>query len=218
MDEPTDLDLLNRWRTGESKAGELLFDRYYDEIHRFFASKVKEDVADLVQTTFVGCIEAKERFDGRNGSPFKAYLFGIARYKMFEFFRSRRREAHLSALDSTSMSIEEIGGSLTTWLHDKNNHHLLRRALPRIPLESQLLLELYLWENFTAQQLAVVMEIPEDTVRSRFRRAKQLLCRQVTRAASTPAEGTETLDSISTWCLDMQDRRDREYPELRWAR
>ena len=218
MSELPDFELLNRWRAGDCMGGELLFERYYDGVHRFFATKIKEDVTDLVQATFMGCVEAKERFDGRNSSTFKAYLFGIARFKLFEFFRERRRDAHLSALDSVSMSIGDIGGSLKTWLHDKYNHHLLRRALPRIPLDFQLLLELYLWENFTAQQLALVMRIPEDVVRSRFRRAKELLRAEIVRAASTPAEGTETLDSISGWCLDMQEKRDKEYPELKWAK
>jgi hypothetical protein len=64
---------------------------------------------------------------------------------------------------------------------------LLLQAMRKIPLESQMILELYYWENMTAKDIGDVLEIPEGTARTRIRRAKQLLEAQLGELATSPA-------------------------------
>ena len=210
--DPSDVELLEQWRGGDRKAGQALFERHYDAIYRFFDSKVREDVADLVQSTFVACVEGRDRFEG--AAAFKTYLFGIAKYKLYEHFKRRRRNARVADVDPASMSIEEVGGSPSTWLRDQYDLQLLRRALPRIPLDMQLLIELYLWEGFTGGQLGRVMGIPENTVRARIRRAKELLEREFRKLEASPEEVTATLRSLSLWLAEMRELKDDRYPGM----
>ena len=73
----SDRDLLEAWRDGDAKAGETLFDRHFDRVYRFFQTKVdRQDVDDLVQQTFMGCVQSRERFRGE--SQVGTYLLGIA--------------------------------------------------------------------------------------------------------------------------------------------
>lgn len=207
-----DSELLAQWREGDRRAGQLLFKRHYDSVYRFFSAKVREDVADLVQGTFAACVQGQARFKGE--ATFKTYLFGIAKNKLFEHFKRRRRDARLAELDPVEMNIEQVGGSPSTWLRGKHDLLLLQRALPRIPIDHQLLLELYFWERFTAGQLAIVMEIPENTVRARIRRAKALVEREIDALEPSPAERYATLQSLSAWLDEMRDLKAERFPGL----
>jgi len=51
--EPSDGELLERWRTGDALSGEALFERYYDMVERFFLNKVSGGGKDLVQETYL---------------------------------------------------------------------------------------------------------------------------------------------------------------------
>src|SRR5262249_7225174 len=59
--DPSDGELLERWRAGDTRSGEALFERYYDMVERFFLNKVAGSVKDLVQETFMRCVESRER-------------------------------------------------------------------------------------------------------------------------------------------------------------
>ena len=41
---PTDIELLDRWKAGEQRAGEQLFERHFDSLYRFFRNKVGDAV------------------------------------------------------------------------------------------------------------------------------------------------------------------------------
>jgi DNA-directed RNA polymerase specialized sigma24 family protein len=49
------------------------------------------------------------------------------------------------------------------------------------------LLELYFWEPLSARQIGEVMCLPEGTVRTRLRRAKDLLGRELARLSGEPS-------------------------------
>ena len=66
MEMDTDRQLLEAWRGGDKKAGKRLFERHYDALTRFFRNKVGPEAPDLVQQTFLGCLERIDRFrEGR---------------------------------------------------------------------------------------------------------------------------------------------------------
>ncbi|MCA9650295.1 MAG: sigma-70 family RNA polymerase sigma factor [Myxococcales bacterium] len=208
-----DLELLRAWRSGQPKAGHTLFRRYYDDVYRFVDSKVPaEDVEELVQETFATLVRKRDEFSG--DASFRSYLLGIARLHLLEHYRRRHRDSLNDPLDFSRITAAELGGSMSSVLGRQREHALLRLALPRIPLDHQILLELYLWEEFTAAQLAQIMDIPENTVRSRFRRAKQLLEAQVRQLAEHPEQLTSTLETLSSWIDDVQLAARRRLPSL----
>ena len=74
---PQDTELLEAWRRGDREAGNLLVERYFVPVYRFFRNKVTGDLDDLVQNTFLRCSQAKD--DIRQHSSFRPYLFRVAR-------------------------------------------------------------------------------------------------------------------------------------------
>ena len=197
----TDLELLEAWKTGDRKAGSELFERHFDSICRFFANKVQSDVDDLVQRTFIACVEGKERFRGQ--SSFRTYLFGVAHNVLRSHLRKRKREGE--RFDFGITSVFDMGLSPTTLIAQRKEQLLILQALRRVPLDHQIVLELYYWEAMTAKDLGEVLDIPEGTVRGRIRRAKQLLEEALAELAETD-DLKSTVSNLDSWARSLRER------------
>jgi RNA polymerase sigma-70 factor (ECF subfamily) len=177
----TDLELLDAWRAGDSTAGDELVSRHWASISRFFRSKVGDDDADLISQTFLACVENKNRIEIEN---VKAYLFGIARRRLADHLRTRMRSP---ALDLAVSSLVDLKTGPATALARQQRSELLRDGLARIPLDDQIALELAYFESLSTKEIANVLEIPENTVRSRLSRARDKL-RTALAELATPEE------------------------------
>ena len=163
-------DLIERWRAGDADAGAKLCQRYLPDIERFFAGKIGREAEELVQATFLACIEARERF--RGDSSFRTFLFGIARRQMYAFFRGRRRQ---DLLDFSVTSLLALDTGPITHAARNEEHRQLLDALQELPLEQQLLIELYYWEEMSSKDLAEIFDISQATVHTRLSRARRVL-------------------------------------------
>lgn len=85
-----DVELLDAWKGGDRRAGAALFERHYPAVLRLFHNKAGEQGKDLIQRTFLRCLEARDRI--LPGSSFRSFLFGIARNVLLEHFRGVRRD------------------------------------------------------------------------------------------------------------------------------
>lgn len=168
----TDQELFEAWSAGEQDAGSQLIDRHYDAIVRFFRTKAPGAVDDLTQRTFLRCAEARARF--RGSSSVRTFLYGIARNVLFEHVRGRVRDGRRSP-DVSAASLHDLDPGLHTQASDRDDRRLLVAALHRLPLDLQLALELYYWEELSVDELAELLGIPPGTVKSRLFRARKLL-------------------------------------------
>ncbi len=166
-----DAELLEAWAGGDKAAGERLFERHFEAVARFFRNKLAADVAheDLIQQTFLGCVEARDRFRGE--ASFRSFLFAIAHRQLAKHWRSRSRDR----LDFQTVSIFDLDASPSAALAQNQEQQRLLLALRRIPIDSQVALELHYWESMTAAEIGEVLGIPLGTAKTRLRRAKQLL-------------------------------------------
>jgi RNA polymerase sigma-70 factor (ECF subfamily) len=196
------MELLEQWREGDRRAGSQLFERHFDSICRFFANKVTADVDDLVQRTFAACVEGKERFRGQ--STFRTYLFGVAHNVLRSHLRKRRREGE--RFDFGVTSVFDLGLNPTTLIAQHKEQQLTLQALRRIPLDHQVVLELYYWEEMTAKDLAEVLEVPEGTVRGRIRRSKQLLEEQLRLLAENDLDLESTMSNLDSWARSLRKK------------
>lgn len=162
LQESDEKTLLEAWRAGDARAGATIVERHFDGVYRFFRSKCRDDVDDLVQQTFISCLEARESFRGE--CTFRTLLFGIARRRLYDHYRSMQR---VRALDFTTTSVRALGTSPSAALVRRDEIALLEDALRELPVESQMLLELHYWEGLSTRELAQVFEVSEGTIKSR---------------------------------------------------
>lgn len=198
LDEKLDEELIGAWRSGQQEAGEALFERYYDRVYRFFCNKFAADTRDLVQQTFMACVEGRERL--RAGSSFRSYLFAVAHNVLRMHLRTRYR-AELVDLDGVTDSVTayELSPGPSTILTRSREEQILLQALRSIPLEQQMLLELRYWEELKSSDIADILDVPDNTVRSRLHRAHGNLKVAMERLVASPAELASTIDNLDEW-------------------
>lgn len=181
-----DVELLERWRAGDTSAGEMLFERHFDAIVRFFRNKLTEGTDDLVQRTFLACVEGRDRL--RDDASFKSYLFGVAHNLLRKHFHARER----SPIDFTSRSAFDLGPSPSSVVAKTQAEQLVLDGLRRVPLDYQVALELHYWEELTAAEIADATGVPLGTAKTRIRRGRELLLETI--AELTGGSMPESLD------------------------
>ncbi len=187
-----DLALLDAWANGDRDAAGTLLDRYVDPLGRFLRGKVA-DVEDCVQETFTRCLARRQGLTP--GSSFRAYLFATARNLLYEQFRKSARRQ----IDPQRTSLADLGPTPSAILGRDQERQLMMAALQRIPVESQLAIELYYWESLSVAEMASVLEIPVGTVKSRLHRARGQLRRQLEQLDQADAAVRHSLSRLTGW-------------------
>lgn len=200
--EPSDGELLERWRSGDTVSGEALFERYYDMVERFFLNKVASGVQDLVQETFMRCVESRERI--RDNDRFRMYMFGIAYNVLTAYVRERYRSDR--AIDLSEVSLCDVAPGPSSLVARRREHRLLIEALRSIPVDDQVVLELHYWEQLTTSEMAEVIGLPIGTVRGRLQRARSRLEAVMQRLAESPADLESTLARLDDWAAECRER------------
>jgi len=209
--EPSDGELLTRWRAGDTPSGEVLFERYYDAVERFFLNKVASAAQDLVQETFIRCVESRERI--RDNDQFRLYLFGIAYNVLSAHLRERYRGDR--AIDLGEVSVCDLSPGPGSLVAGRREHRLLIEALRNLPVDDQVILELHYWEQLTTNQMAEVLGIPVGTARGRLQRARTRLEEVMQRLAESPEDLASTLARLDDWAAECRERLGRHRVEQR---
>ncbi|HEX8106263.1 MAG TPA: sigma-70 family RNA polymerase sigma factor [Kofleriaceae bacterium] len=185
-----DLDLLDRWISGDTAAGNQLFKRNFTLVYRFFETKTEGEIDDLVQETFLACLKSRATF--RRQSTFRTYLLAIARHTLFHYWRKRRPSGE--PIDFQEVSVASLSTSVGSRLGAEQERAMLLAALRAMPLDQQLLIELYYWEDLDRDALAAVFDVEPATIGTRLFRARQALREHVERPSGAPAAGAPTVD------------------------
>ncbi|MBK7829754.1 sigma-70 family RNA polymerase sigma factor [Nannocystis sp.] len=193
---PTDEALFQRWVAADAAAGQELFKRHFDPLLHFFRRQLGDDVQDLVQQTFLGCIEARARYT--TIANFRAFLFAIARNQLYKHIRRRSGQpAHVIGVSS----IVALLPSPSRLISEGEDTAALVHALTRLPLEQQLALYFYYVVDMTAPQTGAALGgLSVPAVRSRLRRGLEALRKLVGSALGQPAAAlTHTYATLDQW-------------------
>lgn len=214
-EDPSDRELLARWRAGDKAAGSTLFRRHVDAISAFFRRNIydREEVEDLTQETFIALQTSTAEIENVAG-----YLYRIA---FFKFTRHLRRRKHLPDHASDSGDdLEHVAGDLTPdpayVLSQREDTRLLLRAIRRLALIHQQVLELSFWEQKNGPEIAAILDIPVGTVASRLRHAHTNLDKKLAELADSQEALRATTMTIGEWRrriksdIDLDDDDDSE--------
>lgn len=163
--------LLARIARADTIALELLYHRYRPRLHRFlraFGCSLAE-LDDLCNETFYTVWKKALEFDGR--SRLSTWIFGIARNKARDHLRKRRRleTAH------TDAALEHVPDTKLSHVERIDLAHRLEVALEHLPPEQRAVIELAFNDGLSYQEIAVVMDCPESTVKTRVFHARRKL-------------------------------------------
>ena len=159
----TDEALMLDIRGGSRDAFEELFARYRDPLYRFFARRIPLDgrAEDLTQETFLAVLKGARRYEPR-GSV-RSYLFGIA----FNLLSAERRKKEGVGV--------EIAGREPPSSSAPDECLWLRHALQKLDPEEREILMLREYEQLSYAEIAAMLRLPVNTVRSRLFRSRMAL-------------------------------------------
>ncbi|HET6586110.1 MAG TPA: sigma-70 family RNA polymerase sigma factor [Nannocystaceae bacterium] len=196
-----DAELLDAWRGGDMASGSELFRRHVAVVSRFFANKVGDEREDLIQRTFLACVESRDRI--RDGSTFGAYVLRVARNQLQDHYRAKQGKE----FDTLATSVAHVGETPSQMLFRGERDRLLAAALRSVPLDLQITLELYYWERLSVNELAEVLGIAAGTVKSRLHEARQRVREGLSallggeRSAALPS-----VEDLEQWIGSMRTR------------
>jgi len=162
----TDDELMLAFRDGRSDAFEELFARYRQPVWAFFRRRVDdpERARELAQDTFTAIVEAAPRYQPR--AAFRSYLFGIA----FNALAAARRKASLRVVERGADLAEPAAPA-----SDPSDVIWVRQALAALDADDREILMLREYEALAYDDIAALLGLPLNTVRSRLFRARLAL-------------------------------------------
>ena len=162
----TDDELMVAFRDGRAEAFEELFARYRQLVWAFFRRRVDdpERARELAQDTFTAIVEAAPRYEPR--AAFRSYLFGVA----FNVLAAARRKVVLRSVERGTVLVEPAAPA-----SDPSDVIWVRQALTAIDADDREILMLREYEALAYDEIATLLGLPLNTVRSRLFRARLAL-------------------------------------------
>jgi RNA polymerase sigma-70 factor, ECF subfamily len=180
IDDQADEDLMVLYQRGEVRAFEILLSRHRKPLYNFILRYLgdKETAEDLLQEAFMRVIRGAEAY--KRQAKFTTWLYTIARNLCVDQTRRRKHRKHAS-LDAPLDAGEESGSLLDVLPSkemasdrksvNKQLHETMQRAIAGLSEEQR---EVFLMREFLDmpfKQIADVVGVPENTVKSRMRYA-----------------------------------------------
>ena len=164
-------ELVRRTADGDRAA----FDELYRRTCPWLAVRLRrrcadEDVvADVLQETYLAIWRAAGSFAGTvtSGSAV-GWIWTIAANRLVDAFRRRARQEQVPPAAAAELVVPAAEDEVL----DRHVGHELERALMSLPPEMREVLRAMVLDGFTARETAVLLDVPENTVRSRARRAR----------------------------------------------
>lgn len=187
MVKKSDEKLVRAYLTGEETAFEILLDRYLKPIYNFVYRLVwnKETAEDIVQETFFKVWQNLKKFDQKR--KLKPWLYAIARNTTIDHLRKKSflPFAIFSKNNEDDNFLENIADDKIDFEENfdrKINKEKLEKGLRKLDLIYKEVLLLYYQNEFSLIEISLILKLPYNTVKSRFRRGVVILkktCAQI---------------------------------------
>jgi RNA polymerase sigma factor (sigma-70 family) len=156
----------------EPHAFATIFDRHFDAVHRYLARRVGADLADdLAAEAFTEAFDSRARFDAARTDA-RPWLFGIATNLLRHHHRSEARRLRAYARVDRPPDIHGAEGVIEARLDAERAGPMIATALAQLSTDERDVLLLYAWADLRYEEIAVALQIPIGTVRSRLNRAR----------------------------------------------
>ena len=163
--------LVLRCQLGERQAFDGLIDRWAVPLHRHVLRVTGEaDVADeLTQDIWLRVLQGIVRL--REPARFRPWLFGIAHRVLMDRFRRRYAAPHDAETDLDTIADPEPVASPERMAAAQD----VERNLHRLPVLEREVLTLFYLDELTIPEVALALDVPPGTVKSRLFRARKQL-------------------------------------------
>lgn len=163
-----DGELIRRVQAGEPQAFQQLARQHAESLLccALTLCRDRQLAEDIAQETLLEAWRSIGRFDGR--CRFSTWLYGILRHR---FMKARRRAARTIVVDAPSdtlSSARQDAVDPSRHAQRKEDTQRIRTAVAALPSEHRQVIELRFFADATLDDIAVALDIPLGTVKSRL--------------------------------------------------
>jgi RNA polymerase sigma-70 factor, ECF subfamily len=189
-----DHQLVERILSGDGAAGERLVADHYPRLYRWLCHLTgsKETARDLVQQVFLNAWQALSSYRGQ--ASLKTWLHRIAYREYTHWLRTRQQHA----------SLDDATGVIDVHSERQWEAMLLREALSRLSPEHRETFLLYHVQGLSVPEVAVVLDVPTGTVKSRLFTARRRLRERLAPSKLTASGEKAPSDGIQTRSADCR--------------
>lgn len=167
--EETDMELINRWKAGDSRAATRLVGRHAQALARFAASAGERDgIEELVQDTFVRAFASLDSFRGE--SALRTWLFTIERRLMLDRRRTERRSRETVPVEESDHVSEY--GALDSLIAEEAQERV-RQSLESLSPTQRDVFTLRVQQGLSYKEIAEIVGTTEGAARVHYHNAIQ---------------------------------------------
>jgi RNA polymerase sigma-70 factor (ECF subfamily) len=197
---PSTEALVERCLAGDQAAWDQIVRQHWRKVFNLAYKFVgrHDEAEDLTQDIFLKIFKALHTFDRR--ANFQTWLISISRNLCIDHYRSVRKERETMARDVDASQLTPVSRERGphSQLEQTDLKNLVRLALAELPPALRQAVVLRDLQEFSYQEIADQLGLPEGTVKSRINRGRLELARQLRRLQShgparrqAPRGGTE---------------------------
>jgi RNA polymerase sigma-70 factor, ECF subfamily len=176
MQSTSDEVLIGRIANGDRLAMQVLYARHHVRVFRFVVRLVRDEATaeDLISEVFLDVWRQAGRFEGR--SAVSTWMLAIARFKALSALR-RRPDQELD--EETAGAIEDPSDDPAAALEKQDTSTLIRKCLTGLSAEHREIIDLVYYHEKSVEEVAEIVGIPQNTVKTRMFYARKRLAELV---------------------------------------
>lgn len=174
-----DEDLLARVAKKDSAALRVLFRTHQVKLYRFLFRMVRNEAVaeELVNETFIKVWTKAGQFSGQ--SAVSTWMFTIARNEALSLMR-KKSDAPLD--DEYASQIEDESDTQEVEIAKKDKGALMRACIDKLSDAHREIVDLVYYQEKSVAEASEILDIPENTVKTRMYHARQQLSAHFKRA------------------------------------
>jgi RNA polymerase sigma factor (sigma-70 family) len=172
IDDRRDRELMTGIQARNMGAFETLYSAFYHRLSRFIFQMTRQldMVEDVINETMLVVWEKPETFDYT--CKVSTWIFGIAYRKALRASAKQARSPHAVPIDEFG---EELADNSASPARQVEGEDLLSVALDSLPQEQRAVIELTFGHGLRYQEIAAILDCPENTVKTRMFHARKRL-------------------------------------------
>jgi RNA polymerase sigma-70 factor, ECF subfamily len=185
--------LVTRAQQGDKKAFGLLVDKYHRKLGRLLSRMIRDqaEVEDVVQESFIKAYRALHNFRGDSAFYTWLYRIGINTAKNYLVSMGRKpqvmQDVEIEDVENFDQGFEmRTMDTPETALMTKEIAQTVNDTIANLPDELRTAITLRELEGLSYEDIAVIMQCPIGTVRSRIFRARETIALKLRPLLDTP--------------------------------
>ncbi len=168
----SDETLIARIAQGDRLAMQVLYARHHVRVYRFALRLVRNEstAEDLISEVFLDVWRQAGRFEGR--AAVSTWLLAITRFKALSALR-KKQDAELD--DEAASAIEDTSDDPEVAMQKKDTGAALRKCMSALSPEHREIIDLVYYHEKSVEEVAQIVGIPENTVKTRMFYARKKL-------------------------------------------